>query len=84
MKRTVAAALPGMQEAAEDPAFILDVHGNVPNFKRTVLNTGAVSGGPTHRNGSRSGGEKVPDGKPAHADNDWHAHGYRHEMPGRR
>lgn len=87
MKRTLAAVLAaGMLAAATGYAYAVDGHGNASNPERAVPNTGGVSGGPAHRDDPRvsEAREKRPDGKPAHSDNDGHAHGHSHDKPGKK
>ncbi|KMO39359.1 hypothetical protein [Methylobacterium aquaticum] len=81
MKRTMSAIFAaGMLAGAATPALALDGHGNASNPERAVPNTGTVSGGPAHRDDPRvrEAQEKGPNGKPAHFENDGHAHGHSH------
>lgn len=81
MNRILVATLAtGLLAAATAPSLAVDGHGNASNPERAVPNTGTVSGGPAHRDDPRvrEAQEKGPNGKPAHFENDGHAHGHSH------
>lgn len=84
MKRVLAAVLATAMLAAT-PALAVDGHGNAAFPERAVPNTGGVSGGPLHRDDPRvREAQETKGGKPAHSENDGHAHGHSHDKPGKK